>query len=83
MSARPDWRETWSAPLVFAISIVVMLSSLVNVPLMAAGFSLVLFATAVWALRTGPLPARARPVIVLESAVLAAIAAAATWLVLT
>jgi hypothetical protein len=83
VSANTDWRETWSAPLVFAISIVVMLSSLTNVPLMAAGFSLVLFATAVWALRTRPLPARARPVMVLEAVVLAVIAAAATWLVLS
>lgn len=83
MSARPDWRETWSAPLIFAISIVVMLSSLANVPLMAAGFSLALFATVVWALRTRPLPARARPVMELESVVLAAIGVAATGLVLS
>lgn len=82
MSANTGWRETWAAPLVFAISIVVMLSSLATAPLMAAGFSLVLFATVVWALRTRPLPARVRPVMVLEAVVLAAIAAAALWLVL-
>lgn len=51
--------------------------------MLTAGWSLLLFATVVWALRTRPLLERARPVIVLESAVLAAIAAAATWLVLT
>ncbi|MCZ7577090.1 MAG: hypothetical protein M5U18_08655 [Dehalococcoidia bacterium] len=82
MSANTGWRETWAAPLVFAISIVVMLSSLANAALMAAGFSLVLFATVVWALRTRPLPARVRPVMPLEAVVLAAIAAAALWLVL-
>lgn len=82
MSARQGWRETWSAPIVFAIAIVVMLSSLANAPLMAAGFSLVLVATVVWALRTRPLPARVRPLMVLEAVVLAAIAAAALGLVL-
>ncbi len=82
MSANTDWRETWYVPLVFAISIVVMLSSLASVPLMAVGFSLLLFATLVWALRTQPLPAKARPALVLESVVLAAIAAAAIWLLL-
>lgn len=82
-SAKTDWRETWAVPLTFAISIAVMLSSLANVPLMAAGFSLVLFATVVWALRTRPLPARVRPVMVLEAVVLAAIAAAAIWLALS
>lgn len=83
VSARTDWRETWAVPLTFAISIPVMLSSLANVPLMAAGFSLVLFATLVWVPRTQPLPSKTRPVVVLEAAILAAIAAAATWLVLT
>ncbi|MBE0609724.1 MAG: hypothetical protein IH609_10115 [Dehalococcoidia bacterium] len=82
MSANTDWRETWYVPLVFAISIGVMLSSLASVPLRAVGFSLLLFATLVWALRTRPLPAKARPVMVLESVVLAAIAAAAIWLLL-
>jgi hypothetical protein len=82
-SAKTDWRETWQVPLTFAISIAVMLSSLANVPLMAAGFSLVLFATLVWVLRTQPLPSKVRPVIALEAAILAAIASAATWLVLS
>lgn len=83
VSAKTEWRETWAVPLTFAISIAVMLSSLANVPLVAAGFSLVLFATLVWVLRTQPLPSKVGRVIVLEAATLAAIGFAAMWLVLT
>lgn len=83
MSGRSDWRETWFIPLVFAFGALGALLAVARTPMLTAGWSLLLFAIGVWALRTRPLPERAHPVIVLESAVLAAIAAAATWLVLT
>lgn len=83
MSARPDWRGPWFIPLVFAFGALGALLAVARTPMLTAGWSLVLFAIGVWALRTRPLAARARPVVVLESVVLAAIAAAATWLVLT
>lgn len=79
MSGRADREESWYIPLVFGFG---ALLAVTRTPILTAAWSLGLFAIGVWALRTRPLAATARPVIVLESAVLAAIAAAGLWLVL-
>ena len=83
MSASTDWRETWFIPLVVGFGALGAVLAVARTPILTAGWSLVLFATVVWALRTRPLPARVRPVMVLEAVGLAAIAAAAIWLALS
>jgi hypothetical protein len=82
VSANTRWRETWFIPLVVGFGALGALLAAARTPILTAGWSLLLFATVVWALRTRPLPAKARPVVVLESVVLAAIATAAIWLAL-